>query len=161
MKHERLPREQLYMGIAQLMALRSTCPRASVGAVAVQDGRVVATGYNGAPAKEPHCLDVGCDIQRVGYDEQHSDEECHCIRTVHAEANLIAWAARAGVALFGASMYTTHGLCLNCAKLAVNAGFSTINYTIIYDRRGIDLLYKAGLQVFCVPYCDLVQYQDQ
>lgn len=37
-----------FMNIAHLVAERSTCLRRRVGAVAVKDKRILATGYNGA-----------------------------------------------------------------------------------------------------------------
>ena len=49
-----------FLSLAKAVATRSTCPRASVGAVIVKDKRVLATGYNGAPLGEPHCTEVGC-----------------------------------------------------------------------------------------------------
>ena len=49
-----------FMTIAKDVAERSTCPRAAVGAVIVKEHHILSTGYNGAPAGEPHCTDVGC-----------------------------------------------------------------------------------------------------
>ena len=39
-----------FMRITKLVATRSSCLRRSVGAVLVKDKRILATGYNGAPA---------------------------------------------------------------------------------------------------------------
>lgn len=41
--------------IAQAQAERGTCERLRVGAVIHRDGRILTTGYNGAPAGLPHC----------------------------------------------------------------------------------------------------------
>lgn len=83
-----------FIRIAMEVASRSTCPRAAVGAVIVRDNRILATGYNGAIADEPHCTDVGCIM-----------EGDHCQRAVHAETNAITQAARHGVSLEGATLY--------------------------------------------------------
>ena len=56
-----------FMDIADLVARRSTCLRRQVGAMAVKDKRILATGYNGVPSGIPHCLDVGC-LQGAGRD---------------------------------------------------------------------------------------------
>jgi len=83
-----------FMLIAKQVASRSTCPRAAVGAVIVKDNHILSTGYNGAPAGELHCTDVGCQMING-----------HCERTVHAETNAVAQAARFGIAVQGATMY--------------------------------------------------------
>lgn len=80
--------------IAKDIAMRSTCKRAAVGAVIVRDNIILATGYNGAPAGEPHCTDVGCIM-----------EDEHCKRAIHAEINALNHAARNRVSLEGATLY--------------------------------------------------------
>ena len=57
---KRLPWPEYFMRIAYLVAERSTCLRRKVGAVAVKDHRILATGYNGSPSGTKHCLDIGC-----------------------------------------------------------------------------------------------------
>src|SRR5690348_17307641 len=96
MEKPRISRQELMLGVAKLFGQRGTCPRARVGCVIEKDGRTLSTGYNGSPPKEPHCDDVGCQM-----------EDGHCIRTTHAEANAIAFAARYGIKLEGATLYVT------------------------------------------------------
>ena len=130
-QQKRLSRPALFMQVAVLFGQRSSCPRADVGAVAVLDRRIIATGYVGAPSGLPHCDVVGCDIGPEG----------GCVRTIHAEANLITWAARTGTSLSGAVMYCTHAPCRNCAQLIANAGFKALVYGKLYrDPRGLQLL---------------------
>jgi len=105
------------MQIAKDVSTRATCPRASVGAVIVKDNRVVSTGYNGAPAGEPHCTEVGCDIV-----------DGHCIRVIHAEVNAVCEAAKFGTPIEGAILYV-YGLerpesCHNCIQVMKAAGLS-------------------------------------
>ncbi len=83
-----------FVNIAKEVASRSTCPRASCGAVIVKDNRILSTGYNGAPSGEPHCLDVGCFIISK-----------HCERTIHAETNAVVQAAKYGVNINGSTLY--------------------------------------------------------
>lgn len=130
-RRQRLSRPELFMSVADLYAGRSSCLRANVGVVAVKEGRIIAAGYVGAPSGMPHCLDVGCEIGPDG----------GCIRSVHAEANMVAWAARTGTALEGTEVYCTHQPCLSCAKLLLNAGISKFRYNLFYrDPRGYNLL---------------------
>ena len=123
---ERPSWDTYFMQIAHLVATRATCPRRSVGAVIVKDRRILATGYNGAPAGMPHCTDVGCLI----YVSQTPDGgvEENCYRTIHAEINAIAQAARNGAAIREGSIYITHSPCIHCLKVLVNTGIKTIYY---------------------------------
>ena len=135
---KRLERDELYFGMTFLLAARGTCLRAKVGCVIVRDGRVVSTGYVGSPAGTPHCLDEGCITDSTG----------SCIRTVHAEANAIAFAAKVGIKLEGSTLYCTHRPCLSCAKLIVNAGIKEVKYLSRYgSEAGEQLLAAAGVHV--------------
>jgi dCMP deaminase len=104
-------------GIAREVAKRSTCSRLQVGAVAVRDGRILATGYNGAPTHWKHC------------DHTEKPDE-RCTISVHAEANVVAMAARFGIPLDGATIYITHSPCDGCMRLMRNAGIAKI----VYDK---------------------------
>ena len=129
----RITRERMLLDMAFAAARRSTCQRAQVGAIISTGGRVISTGYNGAPAGLPHC-------------EHTSDDPCR--RSVHAEANAIAFAARHGVATQGAVLTCTHEPCLECSRLIINAGIAGVVY--YYDYRvheGIELLKEVGVPV--------------
>lgn len=140
--YTRLQRHDLFMEVARLYARRSTCLRAHVGVVAVRAGRIIAAGYNGAPSGHAHCLDVGCEL---------GDEQV-CTRAVHAEANLIAWAARTGTPLNQAELVCTHAPCRNCAKLIINAGISFVTYDQDYHDDGLKLLYMKHAKYGTVAY---------
>lgn len=135
----RISREQMFHDIVQTLAERSTCLRRKVGALIVLDGRILSTGYGGSPAGTAHCLDAGCllDPQTGG-----------CIRTQHAEANAIVFAARRGIPLEGAEMYATCTPCLSCAKLIVNAGIVRLTAFSDYrDPSGTELLESVSIPV--------------
>ena len=74
------------MGITELVAQRSTCLRRHVGAILVRDKRIITTGYNGAPSRINHCLDVGCLREQMGIPSGERHELC---RGLHAEQNAI------------------------------------------------------------------------
>ena len=122
----RKTRDEYYLDLAFAAAARSTCPRASVGAVLTMDGSLVSTGYNGAPRGLPHCDDdqVGCAII-------HDGERDRCIRSVHAEVNAILQASRRGD-IAGATLYSTHLPCLECAKIIINVGVKRVVYQTEY-----------------------------
>ncbi len=106
-----------FMGFARAAAARATCDRRHVGAVIVVDRQVAATGYNGSVRGLPHCDDVGHDMV-----------DGHCVRTIHAEMNALAQAARRGVRVEGASIYTTASPCWACFRVLVNAGIQRFIY---------------------------------
>ena len=129
--------DQYFMNIAAVVASRSTCPRKFVGAVIVRDRTILSTGYNGSIRGLPHCDDVGCVI-----------EEDHCVSTVHAEANAIIQAARNGVAIAGAELYTTASPCWPCFKLIANAGISRVYYGEFYrDQKSLAVARDAGIEL--------------
>lgn len=120
------------METARLWSSRSTCSRLSVGAVLARDTRILAQGYNGAPSGLDHCP------------EPHP--EGPCTRAVHAEANVIAWAARQGLSTQGSTMYLTHWPCLECAKLIINAGVESVFFDEDYRSfSGVALLIESGI----------------
>lgn len=51
----RISRDEMLMEMAETVAKRGTCSRLRVGCVVSRDGRVISTGYNGAPAGITHC----------------------------------------------------------------------------------------------------------
>jgi dCMP deaminase len=115
--------DEYYMTIATDVARRSTCLRRQVGAVLVVDRRLLATGYNGAPAGVPHCEDSGCLREQMKVPSGQRHELC---RGLHAEQNAIIQAAKHGVRIDHATLYTTHHPCSMCAKMAINAGIGRI-----------------------------------
>lgn len=119
---DRPTRTDVLMMMAEAVSLRATCQRAKVGVVVAQHGRVLSMGYNGSPATLPHC--------DHGPDEMGPDTPCQT--SVHAEANAVAWAARTGVALHGATLVTTMNCCPRCAPLVVNAGVKKVVYKTPY-----------------------------
>ena len=126
-----------FMNIARQAATRSTCDRRHVGAVIVRDKTILSTGYNGSIRGMPHCDDVG-----------HMMEGGHCVATVHAEANAIIQAAKNGVRIEGAELYTTASPCWPCFKLIVNAGILRVYYGEFYrDPRSIEVARQLGIEL--------------
>jgi dCMP deaminase len=104
----------------------------------VRDRSILATGYNGAPAGLPHCLDVGCLI----YESKNPDGEIeqNCFRTIHAEISAITQAARNGTAIRDADIYVTHTPCIHCMKVLINTGVKTVFYARPYKLPTISSL---------------------
>jgi dCMP deaminase len=125
------------MRIALQVATRSTCNRKHIGAVIVRDRTILSTGYNGSIRGLPHC-DEG----------DHLMENGHCVRTVHAEANAIAQAAKNGIRLEGAEIYITASPCWTCFKLLANAGIIKISFGEFYrDERIFEAAKMANIEL--------------
>ena len=146
----RITREAMLMQIAEIVALRGTCSRLSVGAVVTKESRIVSQGYVGSPPGMQHCTEWGCDLEGSSLDDvvKGGQRGAHCIRTTHAEMNALLFAARNGIATYGTEMYVTHTPCLTCAKAIITAGVQRVvwgqNYGDIQATK--KLLSKAGIR---------------
>ncbi len=141
----RLGSDDYFLKIASVVAERATCRRHHVGAVAVKDKHILATGYNGAPAGLKDCLELGClrDEQGIPSGERH--EIC---RGIHAEQNVIIQSSLHGVSLEGSTIYCTHTPCVLCAKMLVNAKVKRlVSFGRYNDDAFIDLFREAGIEV--------------
>ena len=130
--HQRPSWDEYFLMIAKLAATRSTCLAFPVGAVIVKDKQVLATGYNGSPSGSVHCTTQG-----FCYPELNSCDASKILpsRSVHAEANAIAQAAKHGICTNGAIIYVTLEPCLYCLKLVISAGIKTVFYETSFNTR--------------------------
>lgn len=110
------------LGIAAAVARRADCTRRQVGAVVLdRDHRVVAVGYNGAPAGRPGCASAGaCPRGKFTHAQLPPDAPYSNCIAVHAEANAVIYAPRSS--LVGATVYTTDAPCHECRRLLMGAG---------------------------------------
>lgn len=98
-----------FMGFAKHAALKSK-DSTQVGAVLVgPDGEVRLTGFNGPP-------------RGVRDLAERRERPAKYLFTSHAEANLIAFAAREGIRTSGCKVYVTHLCCSGCARSLIQAG---------------------------------------
>jgi len=119
-----------YIEIAEIVSKSSKCVSLQVGAILVKDGRIISTGYNGTPPQYPNC------------DEVHSERgEAHSVWSlkyeIHAEQNVISFAAKNGVATDGAIMYVTIEPCFSCLKTIASAGINKIYFGEHYYREKV------------------------
>lgn len=137
--------DRYFMDIATMVATRSTCLRRSVGAIAVSNRRILATGYNGTPKGLRHCGEVGCIRQELNIPSGQRHELC---RGLHAEQNCIIQAAVHGVQLEGSTIYCTFQPCVVCAKMLINAGIVEIVYENGYpDEMSVSMLTEAHVKL--------------
>lgn len=138
--------DEYFMRIAKDTSLMSTCLSRQVGAVAVKDKRIIATGFNGAPTGIKHCDELGgCVRKQKG---AKSGEMLDICRAAHAEANVVAQAAKHGISLKGATLYVTDKPCGLCEKAIINVGITKVVYSGDYKHSdSTSMLEEAGIDV--------------
>ncbi|MDB4349406.1 cytidine/deoxycytidylate deaminase family protein [Omnitrophica bacterium] len=137
--------DEYFLKIAKLVSERSTCLRRSVGAILVKDKKILATGYNGAPAGIIHCDEAGCIRIECDVPSGQRHELC---RGLHAEQNAILQAALHGNSVRDAILYATVQPCIICAKMLINAGIKEIIIMGEYpDEMAAQFLKEAGVKV--------------
>ena len=145
-ENTRISKDQYFMKIAEVVKLRSTCIRRSVGAVLVKDSHILSTGYNGAPSGFKHCTPETC--MRVNLKTGEKPELC---RGVHAEINCVIQAAIHGTSIMGnTTLYTTTFPCMSCLKLLINAGIKRIVYKEPYNMENkvkMEMVEEANLVI--------------
>jgi dCMP deaminase len=115
----------------------------------VKDRQVLSTGYNGSPSGSAHCTTQG-----YCYPELSACNVSKTLpsRSVHAEANAIAQAAKHGISTSGASIYVTLEPCLTCLKLVISAGIREVFYETTFNTgdnvKVRDLFLQDGLIKF-------------
>jgi dCMP deaminase len=120
-------KHEAFLGVAQAVSKMSTCLRRQVGCVLTDDrGRVVGTGYNGAPSGLAHCADRGGCARK----DCDPGESLHLCRAIHAEANALMHCMDikrvAACYVFGGSP------CTECAKLLCNSGATDVFVDRLY-----------------------------
>lgn len=130
-------RDDYFMAFATLVSSRGTCPRRRVGCVLVDAaGRVLATGYNGAPIGAPHCIDVPCPGAHM-----ESGAGLDLCEAIHAEQNALMFCADVSRV---SACYLTTSPCPSCVKLLLNTGCNRIVYRDGYPGPGLDWWHRAG-----------------
>ncbi|RQD64744.1 MAG: cytidine deaminase [Desulfonatronovibrio sp. MSAO_Bac4] len=136
------------MRITHLVAERSTCLRRKVGAIAVKDKRILATGYNGSPAGLRHCQETGCIREQMQIPSGQRHELC---RGLHAEQNIIIQAAVHGITVTGSTIYCTTQPCLICTKMLINCKVENIYFAEGYpDDLAMQMLQEAKVNFRCL-----------
>lgn len=139
MAEDRKSWDEYFMEITEMVATRSTCDRAFVGCVLVnQDHRIVSTGYNGSLSGNESCDEIG-----------HTMRDGHCIATIHAEMNALLYCAKEGISVKNCVAYVTHFPCLNCTKALLQAGIRGIYYKEAYriDEYAMKLIKKNNVDL--------------
>lgn len=149
-RYPRIPKDwnQRFLYLAASVAAFSRDPSTKVGAVAVSNRRILAMGFNGLPSGV------------TDSEERLANRDLRLAMTTHAEQNLLAYAARAGVCLAGSTVYVYPLMtCSACAAMLINADIHQIVIPDLVEpmrwQESFDLArqmcVEAGVSVHRVP----------
>jgi len=140
--------DEIYMDLAEKLALRSHCVKAQVGAVLIKETRIVSLGYNGPPAGTHNC-----DIEWPE-DGCARDSKGSCSLALHAEQNAILYAVKNNTTIEGSTLYVTLSPCIACARVIYTTGIKKVffrrsyaEYKKIPSDEGVEFLRKFGVEV--------------
>jgi len=129
----------LYMDIADRVAQMSYAVRAKIGCVIVNNGQIIATGFNGMPAG----MQNECEHYDISGVVMVTNPEVS-----HAEENAIGKIARSTLSSEGSTAYITMSPCIHCAKLLFTSGISKVFYRDSYRiSDGVEFLRNRNVHV--------------
>jgi dCMP deaminase len=120
-----------------------------IAAAIIKDGAIILTAYNQHQPTEyaPYLHGDPRDNFSKGIGVEYST-------SIHAEARLVAEAARRGISLEGSSLYATVFPCPPCAKqiafsgikkLYYAGGYTVLDQDILLKERGVEIIYVEGV----------------
>jgi dCMP deaminase len=121
---------QFFIKTAKNLALESRCVSRKVGALIVQNNRIISMGYNGTPSG----IDIECSKVFASDFDRETHHQWSKIHEIHAEMNAILFAAKSGISIDGAVMYVTLHPCDECLKNIMQSGISHVFYLEEYDK---------------------------
>lgn len=152
----RITRDEWAIQLALTTAQRSTCCRRAVGAVLLNHaGHVLATGYNGVAAGQPHCNELGVrDTGRQFFGKPQviatldpkdpssypyacagafspSGTDLDACQAIHAEQNALLQCRDVREIH---TCYCTASPCITCTKLLLNTGCLRIVFVEAYPH---------------------------
>lgn len=141
--------EKLFRDIVLRFARESHCESKKVAALAVKNGRIIATGINGTPKGLMNCDDYFRrryknnvkGFEKLSYEDwlktsrwRREHREWSEKNEIHAEQNLIVEACKNGISLEGVDIYLSMEPCIHCTKLLAALGPNCVYYVNEYDK---------------------------
>ena len=151
--------KNFFLKTAYLLGEESKCVSRHVGAVIAHDKRIISTGYNGTPPGFQNCNEHFPDYnEKLSRDHHHLWSKTY---EVHAEMNAVNFAAKHGISIEGAEMYTILEPCDDCLKNMIAAGIKKIYYVYSYDKATQDNQLWHKIDHEQVSNYELIHWIDQ
>jgi len=122
----------LFMDIAERTAIESNCVKYKVGAIIVKNNRIILQGYNGTISGFLNCSEKFKDLDLSSEENRELHHKWSMAFEVHAEMNVISYAAKKGISLENTTLFCTHSPCNNCLKHLIQSGVTNIIYKYDY-----------------------------
>lgn len=130
---DRMTRDEYGLALVDVIRKRAACIRRQVGAVILdENGRIVATGYNGAVSGALHCTDGGCPrgadrtVPVLNVSAGNGMAGAPPCIAWHAERNAIVWALKHNAHMPTCTLYISCPSCPDCARLAAGVGLGRV-----------------------------------
>lgn len=152
--------DQMYLRMADILAEKSKCISHKIACLIVNDGRIIAAGYNGTPAGYQNCCDRYIGKLTEGTWDRKEHHEWSLKYETHAEMNAILFAARKGISIEGSTLYSTTQPCWQCTKNLAASGITRIVFSRPYDAMAWystsdtevnEFLMTMGIEYYHVP----------
>lgn len=134
------------ISILEKVSRRGTCQKRKVGCVIIRSSKVLLTAANGMPnGLQLSCEGGDCPRCKKTNKFKHGlyYDLCFCL---HAEERAIANAAKKGISLEGAILYSSYQPCIMCIKQIFQSGIIGIRYLESWNVPEPGIINKEELQ---------------
>lgn len=136
-----------FINIAYEIATWSKCVSKHTWAVIVKENRILSTWYNWTPAWY-----INCDeYWKWEYTKDHHDWSYKY--EIHAEMNALIWAARNGIKIEWATLYSTYQPCFDCTRAIIAAWIKKI----VYKEKYKHYTWEEAEKFIKDCWCEIVQ----
>ena len=122
--------DRIYISTAKEISTLSKCVSWNVGALLVRDNRPISIGYNGSLPGHTNCSER--------FDKDNFLREDHHVwslqNEIHAEMNLVGWAAKHGISTLNTTLYSSLQPCNDCVRNLPAFGIKRIVFDTYYDK---------------------------
>ena len=156
---------QLFKDLCLRFAQESHCLSKQVACLAIKNNRIIATGINGTPAGAQNCDDYFREYyvnniykdskDSISFEEWLKSNEFKTIHhewsnnhEIHAEQQMIAFAASEGISLENSEILVSLSPCIHCSKLLIALKPKAVYYINKYDKgfqESLDLFKIANI----------------
>lgn len=147
-----MQKHKVYLQMCNDLSSLSKCSKHKVGALLVKNDRIISNGLNGSPSGYTNCCDKFQNIDTQSEPGRSEHRKWSLDWEVHAEMNVLMFAAKNGVNTNNSVLYCNLEPCYNCLKHMVMAGVKEIYFSKkhkynLETPEALDLINTLGIKV--------------